>query len=241
LIPTRQHCSIAPCHCSAQSLRSIAKNMNGLSPDLRGYVASITSDSVVERPDGPLALAEAKEPSFLKFLTGPWRSFKSSVEARYDFAAHAVKPTVTSALQKLVALHNAEAEIAASTQAMGVAFGTDAPALLLETRDGVAARRREDRGLKNCSTPAVPALPTLPLSRTCCPICWRSGTGWMGPLKMPGVSRWLTLPTRSAICAKGWRNCLISFRSSRLPIQLLPRPAFSCAMSPRAQLVWKRW
>ncbi|MGB3472918.1 MAG: AAA domain-containing protein, partial [Erythrobacter sp.] len=100
-----------------------------------------------------LALAEAKEPSFLKFLSGAWRSLKSSVEARYDFTAHAVKPTVTNALEKLVALHNAEAEIAASTQAMGAAFGTDAPALLLETRDGVAAKLREDARVEKLFNP----------------------------------------------------------------------------------------
>ena len=101
-----------------------------------------------------LALAEAKEPSFFKFLNGAWRSLKSSVAARYDFASHAVKPSVTEALRKLIAKHEIEAEMRACEADMGAAFGTDQPALLLEMRNTIASARREDSRVGRLFDPA---------------------------------------------------------------------------------------
>ena len=94
-----------------------------------------------------LELARAKEPSFFKFLSSAWRGLKSSVQTRYDFAAHAVKPTVTTALEKLVALHDAETELRGAAAEMGAAFGTDEPVLLIETRDVIAAKSHENTKL----------------------------------------------------------------------------------------------
>ncbi|MEO0870618.1 MAG: AAA domain-containing protein [Pseudomonadota bacterium] len=101
-----------------------------------------------------LALADAKEPSFFKFLSGPWRTLKASVEARYDFAAHAVRPSVTEALRKLTAKHEVEAELSRLEMEMGAAFGTDEPASLLETRDLVATKRRESKALERLFDPS---------------------------------------------------------------------------------------
>jgi hypothetical protein len=55
-----------------------------------------------------LELASDKETSALKFLSGSWRSLKKTVEARYDFAGHAVRPTLTSVLRALVTFHQAQ-------------------------------------------------------------------------------------------------------------------------------------
>ena len=109
-----------------------------------------------------LALAEAKEPSFFKFLSGPWRSLKATVSARYDFAAHAVQPSVTEALRKLVALHAVEAEMRALDAEMGAAFGTDEPALLLEMLNTVIQGRREDTRIGRLFDPAQPAPGAIP-------------------------------------------------------------------------------
>ncbi|MDY7098499.1 MAG: AAA domain-containing protein [Pseudomonadota bacterium] len=100
-----------------------------------------------------LALAQAKEPGFFKFLSGDWRSLKTNVTARYDFAAHAVKPTITDALRKLVAVHQVEAEMRSAQADMGAAFGTDAPAKLLSTRDAVSAELQKDALLERLFKP----------------------------------------------------------------------------------------
>jgi AAA domain/Protein of unknown function (DUF4011)/REase_MTES_1575 len=55
-----------------------------------------------------LQLATDKETSGLKFLSGSWRSLKKTIEARYDFGAHAVRPTLTSVLGALVIFHQAQ-------------------------------------------------------------------------------------------------------------------------------------
>ncbi|MEL7728511.1 AAA domain-containing protein [Citromicrobium bathyomarinum] len=104
-----------------------------------------------------LALAEVKESGFFKFLSGPWRSLKATVTARYDFAAHAVKPSITEALRKLVALHAVEAEMHRLDADMGAAFGTDEPALLLEMLNTVTQARREDARIERLFDPARPA------------------------------------------------------------------------------------
>lgn len=101
-----------------------------------------------------LALAEAKEPGFFNFLSGPWRTLKASVEARYDFTAHAVRPSVTEVLRKLTAKHDIQAEIRSHEVDMGAAFGTEEPASLLETRDLLATKRRESKALERLFDPS---------------------------------------------------------------------------------------
>ena len=59
-----------------------------------------------------LAVAEAKEPSFFKFLDGRWRRVKAAVQAGYSSGPRAVPVTVTTALRQLVAVHDAEAALA---------------------------------------------------------------------------------------------------------------------------------
>jgi predicted DNA-binding WGR domain protein len=52
--------------------------------------------------------ARRQEPSFFKFFSGEWRRLNKTVRQRYDFSAHAVKPTVTSVLERLQACQAAD-------------------------------------------------------------------------------------------------------------------------------------
>lgn len=77
-----------------------------------------------------LAVAQAKEESFLKFLDGRWRQVKSLVEGAYRFEAHQVRPTITSVLTGLNAYHQMAAALQARYETSQAAFGSgDAVAL----------------------------------------------------------------------------------------------------------------
>ncbi len=58
-----------------------------------------------------LAIAEAKEGSFLKFLDGGWRRVKAAVAAGFSTGPRAVPVTATVALRQLVAVYDAEAAL----------------------------------------------------------------------------------------------------------------------------------
>jgi predicted DNA-binding WGR domain protein len=71
-----------------------------------------------------LALAESKEGSIFRFLSSGWRRLAATVEARYDFSRHAVRPAITQLLKDLKAEHDAEQRIAEARQAAATTFGT---------------------------------------------------------------------------------------------------------------------
>ncbi|MES2902548.1 MAG: DUF4011 domain-containing protein, partial [Pseudomonadota bacterium] len=82
--------------------------------------------------DAALDHARRQEPGFFKFLSGGWRRLKRTVRARYDFSAHAVEPSVTSVLQRLVELYAATTAEEAVRAALEQRFGTaDADALAI--------------------------------------------------------------------------------------------------------------
>ncbi|WP_298289489.1 AAA domain-containing protein [Novosphingobium sp.] len=85
-----------------------------------------------------LDLARAKEGSLFAFLSGPWRALKATVQARYDFAAHAVKPKIASVLALLAALHEARAKRTAASTALEQRLGTPDLAALLDLRTQLA-------------------------------------------------------------------------------------------------------
>ncbi|WP_353226689.1 AAA domain-containing protein [Novosphingobium sp.] len=66
-----------------------------------------------------LDLARAKETSFLRLFSGPWRQLRQTVQERYDFAAHAVTPGITAVLELLAARHAAETAVDAAAAALG--------------------------------------------------------------------------------------------------------------------------
>lgn len=66
-----------------------------------------------------LALAQAKEGSFFRWLSSPWRALRKTIDARYDFAAHAVAPRVSTVLEWLAAQQATAAELASAQAALG--------------------------------------------------------------------------------------------------------------------------
>ncbi|MEO5866237.1 MAG: AAA domain-containing protein [Sphingomonas sp.] len=86
--------------------------------------------------DAQAALDQARrqESGFFKFLSGGWRRLKRTVRERYNFSAHAVEPSITSTLERLVALHDANKAEDAARQTLNQRFATD-------DADGLAALR----------------------------------------------------------------------------------------------------
>lgn len=78
-----------------------------------------------------VALAEDKEGSFFNFLSGQWRALKKTVEERYDFSAHAVRPRISAVLQLLADLHEAEARLDNCRSELRRRFGMVDPAEFL--------------------------------------------------------------------------------------------------------------
>ncbi|WP_240505874.1 AAA domain-containing protein [Erythrobacter colymbi] len=102
-----------------------------------------------------LELARAKEGSFLAVFSGAWRTLKATVQARYDFAGHAVRPKITAVLEQLAALHQARGNLETARTALAQRLGTpDLPAMLALRAQLVA------------STPARPSARMLELART---------------------------------------------------------------------------
>lgn len=85
-----------------------------------------------------LDLARDKEGSFFAIFSVAWRTLKSTVAQRYDFASHAVKPKITAVLDTLAALHSARAETTAARSALEQRLGTPDLAKLLELRGQLA-------------------------------------------------------------------------------------------------------
>ncbi|NRP88468.1 RecBCD enzyme subunit RecD [Ensifer adhaerens] len=81
-----------------------------------------------------LELAQAKEGSLFAIFSGGWRALKASMQARYDFASHAVKPKITGVLKTLAALHGAREELAAARLALAQRLGTSDLTALLDLR-----------------------------------------------------------------------------------------------------------
>lgn len=79
-------------------------------------------------------LAQAKEGSFLRFLSGAWRRLHATVRARYDFSAHAVTPRVAAVLELLLAQHRAVEELAAAQTALSERSQTSDLAAFLALR-----------------------------------------------------------------------------------------------------------
>ncbi len=78
-----------------------------------------------------LELARAKEGSLLRWFSGAWRSLRQTVQARYDFSAHAVAPRISAVLELLAAQHAAAAELAAAQAELGERLhSADLPGLI---------------------------------------------------------------------------------------------------------------
>lgn len=84
-----------------------------------------------------LDLARDKEGSFFRLFSGPWRTLRKTVAERYDFATHAVAPSVTSVLEVLAARYTAATELDDARDALGDRLNTPDMAGLLSLRDKI--------------------------------------------------------------------------------------------------------
>lgn len=94
--------------------------------------------------DAALEQARRQEPSFFKFLSGAWRRLRRTVEERYDFASHAVKPTVTHVLELLDVAQDARAAVETRKNEGASQFGTSDLDGLIAFRDALGADAASD-------------------------------------------------------------------------------------------------
>ena len=106
--------------------------------DAAGWHTPLTPDDA----RAALAIATAKEGSFLRFLDGGWRRVKAAVGASYSSGVRAVPVTVTAALRQLVGLYDAEDALEAHRAAAEERWGhRDLPAVAARIE---AVRRPDD-------------------------------------------------------------------------------------------------
>jgi hypothetical protein len=84
-----------------------------------------------------LSVARSKESSVFKVFSGDWRSLKETVAQRYDFAAHAVRPSVQSVLELLIARYEAEKALEQHEIAVEHRFGQRDLAQVLINLQGI--------------------------------------------------------------------------------------------------------
>lgn len=102
--------------------------------DARGWSAPLDAADTAAALD----LAQGKEGSLFAIFSGAWRALRSTVQSRYDFASHAVKPKIVAVLGTLAALHAARDRLAAARTALEQRLGTADLAALLDLRSELA-------------------------------------------------------------------------------------------------------
>jgi len=85
--------------------------------------------------DAALAQARAQEGSVLRWLQPAWWRLRGQVQARYDFAARAVRPTLVAVLGELAAEHQAAERLAQAQAALAARHGALAPDALRQWRE----------------------------------------------------------------------------------------------------------
>lgn len=95
--------------------------------------------------DAALAVARAKEHSFLRVFSSAWRQLKGTLQARYDFSRHVVRPAFSQILGELKAEHEAQQRLENERREALARFGVDADVLANTVRDSLRA----------CEQPAV--------------------------------------------------------------------------------------
>jgi predicted DNA-binding WGR domain protein len=114
---------------SSQSL-ALEKDLGGLAQLKADMSAAQEAAKLWTEPLSPedtnaaLDQARNQERSFFRFLSGKWRALKKTVYQRYDFGGHAVSPTITSVLEKLQTVHDAQAQLSAEQNRVAEKIGT---------------------------------------------------------------------------------------------------------------------
>jgi hypothetical protein len=87
--------------------------------------------------EAAISIAQSKEDSALKFLSGSWRSLKKTVEARYAFDQHSVSPSISAVLHQLRERNEAETAVNALHQEFSRKYGDPDVAELQAQLQGV--------------------------------------------------------------------------------------------------------
>ncbi len=114
---TPQHLEL---HAAAQRQLELQQSAATAALVLERWTVPLSSEDTA----AALAVAEAKEGSFLGFLSGRWRDVKALVEGAYRFDNHQVRPTVTAVLTELAAHHEAVAAVRATEQRNDATYGS---------------------------------------------------------------------------------------------------------------------
>jgi predicted DNA-binding WGR domain protein len=85
--------------------------------------------------DAALAVARAKEHSLFRVFSSAWRQLKRTLQARYDFSRHAVRPALSQVLGDLAAEHEAKRRLEEGGSEALARFGVDADVLANAVRD----------------------------------------------------------------------------------------------------------
>ena len=116
-----------------RAARDLDKALTKARAEASGWHAPLAPDDA----RAALEIAVAKERSFLKFLDGGWRRVKTAVSEGFSTGPRAVPVTVTAALRQLVAVHEADAALAAQHAAAEERWGHQDVALLAERIEAV--------------------------------------------------------------------------------------------------------
>ena len=107
--------------------------------------------------EAALSVARAQQTSFFRFLSGDWRRLKATVQARYDFAAHAVAPGITAVLEALGAAQAARAALEAEQRRLTDRYATADLAELVAARTALIEALPREPGLRRLVDAALAA------------------------------------------------------------------------------------
>lgn len=141
--------ALRPGTAPAEALRADAAQYRAAREEAAATAAAASGWSTPLAPDdarAALEVAQAKETSVLRVLSGAWRQVRTQVRQRFDGGARAVPVTVTQALRLLIAAQDAQAALGRLTAAAEAGWGHRDPEALLARLDGV--RSSDDPALR---------------------------------------------------------------------------------------------
>lgn len=141
---------------SLQSLQSKAAEASNMAA---GWVSPLSADET----EIALDLAKAKETSLLRFFSGSWRSLQKTVRERYNFASHAIIPSVTNVLEKLKAWHEAEKAVVSAKSKLEARLGTQDLSQFVGLREKLLPGAILPQGLLKVLEAAKAQSPSMPV------------------------------------------------------------------------------
>lgn len=115
----RQSPAAAELHRRAGQIELLRQVENEAVERAHGWTQPPVGDEALQA----LEIARSHEQSFWKFLNGSWRTVSKLVNERYNFGGHAIKPTATQVLERLVAAQGATRQRELAEADATAAFG----------------------------------------------------------------------------------------------------------------------